>query len=149
MTAQSRGLNEVERTHQGGSMKTPHLLFAALMAMSIVTAVVRGDDDQEQKSFWMDKKMEFSGHILKGLATADFDAISKSAQSMRNLTILEKLSRRTNESEYRAQLAVFQAANKQLIAEAGKKNIDGAALAYTQLTLSCVNCHKVLRDGAK
>jgi hypothetical protein len=34
-----------------------------------------------------------------------------------------------------------------LIRQADKENLDGAALAYVQLTLSCVNCHKVVRDS--
>ena len=129
-------------------MKTPKFFLAAFVLAGAALPVL-GDDEKDQKTFWMEKKLEFSQHILKGLATADFDAISKSAESMKNMTILEKLVRRTHEHEYRAQLAIFQTANRQLIQEAGKKNIDGVALAYTQLTLSCVNCHKVLRDSAK
>jgi cytochrome c556 len=133
-------------------MKAPHLfLLAALLGGTVTIAAVRGDEDQEpeQKSFWMEKKLESSQHILKGLATADFESISRSAEAMKKMTILEKLTRRTHADEYRAQLAIFQAANKQLIHEAGKKNIDGVALAYTQLMLTCVNCHKVLRDAPK
>jgi len=131
-------------------MKTPKLLLAVLFAALVAMPAWGGNDqDQDQKSFWMEKKLESSQHILKGLATADFEAIGKAAESMKNMTILEKLTRRTHADEYRAQLAMFQSANKQLIHEAGKKNIDGATLAFTQLTLSCVNCHKVLRDPAK
>jgi hypothetical protein len=33
------------------------------------------------------------------------------------------------------------------LAEAAKvKNVDGAALAYVDLTLTCVRCHKYVRD---
>lgn len=48
---------------------------------------------------------------------------------------------------YRAQLQVFQSANEELIRQAQKDNVEGAALAFTQLTISCVNCHKQLREG--
>ncbi len=129
-------------------MKSAKLAFGALLVAVIALPAV-GDDDQDQQSYWMKKKLEFSEHILKGLALADFDAIIKSADSMRNMSVLEKLSRRTHADEYRAQLSIFQASTKQLIREAEKKNIDGTALAFTQMTLSCVNCHKVLRDSAK
>ena len=37
----------------------------------------------------------------------------------------------------------------ELIRQAGKKNLGGATLAYTQLTLSCVHCHNVVRDAKK
>jgi len=129
-------------------MKSAKLAFGALLVAVIALPAV-GDDDQDQKSYWMKKKLEFSEHILKGLALADFDTIIKSADSMRNMSVLEKLTRRTHAEEYRAQLAIFQASTKQLIHEAEKKNIDGTALAFTQMTLSCVNCHKVLRDPVK
>ena len=29
------------------------------------------------------------------------------------------------------------------------KNIDGATLAYVQLTVNCVNCHKYVRESTK
>jgi hypothetical protein len=43
-------------------------------------------------------------------------------------------------------LTLFQTANRELIRAAENENLDGATLAYLQLTLSCVNCHKVVRD---
>jgi hypothetical protein len=51
--------------------------------------------------------------------------------------------------EYRRQLGYFEGANKELIRQAKKKNINGATLAYTQLTLTCVQCHNVIRDAKK
>ncbi len=33
-----------------------------------------------------------------------------------------------------------------LIKKAKDKNLDGAALAYVDLTLTCVKCHKYVRD---
>ena len=44
-------------------------------------------------------------------------------------------------AEYRTQLRIFQNANEQLIRMADEEKLDGAALAYVQLTLNCVNCH--------
>jgi hypothetical protein len=48
---------------------------------------------------------------------------------------------------YRTQLEVFNDANEQIIRQAQKDNVEGAALAFTQLTISCVNCHKQLRES--
>ncbi len=76
---------------------------------------------------------------------ADFDAIGKTARTMNSLTHMEKWVRGTT-PEYRTQLRFFENANEQIIRAADKENLDGAALAYVQLTLSCVNCHKVVRD---
>lgn len=99
-------------------------------------------------SFWMDKKLEYSQHILSGLALEDFEKIGRTAQAMQRLGKIETFVRRHDTEAYRTQFRVFQFANEELIRLAAEKNIDGAALAFTQLTLSCVNCHKQLR-GAK
>ena len=91
----------------------------------------------------MQKKLEYSGKILAGLAREDFEEIGKNARSMNALTQMEKWVRGT--AEYRTQLRIFQNANEQLIRMADEEKLDGAALAYVQLTLSCVNCHKAVR----
>ena len=44
----------------------------------------------EGHSYWMKKKLEFAEHILAGMATADFEKISKSATSMKNLNQIEE-----------------------------------------------------------
>ena len=109
-----------------------------------------GQEGREQDmNFWMKKKLEYSQAILSGLATADFDAIGNNAERMGRLSKLEKWVRRSDAEEYRAQSRVFLAANKDLILAAERKNIDGATLAFTQMTISCVNCHKALRDEKK
>jgi len=122
----------------------------ALLGVLFSALLVWGQKTEEQEgSFWMKKKLEFSQHILTGLATSDFDQIAKSATSMNNLSQIEKWTRRTNAEAYRTQLRVFRFANEELVRQANKKNIDGAALAFSQLTLSCVNCHKVMREPAE
>jgi hypothetical protein len=50
---------------------------------------------------------------------------------------------------YRQQVAAFSMANKELIRQAEEKNIYGATLAYNQLTVSCVQCHVIVRNGKK
>jgi hypothetical protein len=47
---------------------------------------------------------------------------------------------------YQTQLQVFRFASNELVRLAEEKNLDGASLAYTQMTISCVNCHKFLRQ---
>ena len=117
-----------------------------LMAICLAACVVRGDDaEQKKQSFWMKKKLEYSQNILSGVATEDFKKIRENASSMKALDVLEKFVH-PRDKDYRMQLQTFQFANDELIRNAREKNVDGAALAYVQLTLSCVNCHKVLRS---
>ena len=129
-----------------------------IIAMAVCTIVLAGvlrstagdeppaaDEQQAQPSFWMKKKLEYSERILAALVNEDFDQIRQAAKSMNSLSQIEKWVR-ANPPNYRTQLAIFHDANEQLIAEAEDKDLDGVALAYVQLTLSCVNCHKIVRD---
>jgi hypothetical protein len=93
----------------------------------------------------MRRKLEHTRGMLEGLATEDFALIQKHAKLMNELTTLEQWSR-PESLRYRAQLNIFWSANKEMMRHAKDKNLDGAALSYTQMTLSCVNCHKFLRD---
>jgi hypothetical protein len=43
----------------------------------------------------------------------------------------------------------FGSANGALVRAAEDKNLDGATLAYTQLAISCVQCHKIVRGKWK
>lgn len=117
----------------------------AALALLFLAARVAGAADTEEPSFWMKKKMEYSEKILAGLAKADYEAIEKNAMSMNSLSQIEKWVR-GNTPEYKAQLATFRSANKSLIRMAQDEDIDGATLAFMQLTQSCVQCHKLIRD---
>jgi cytochrome c556 len=125
-----------------------------LMTMCICTCavvVVSAADEAEPKdpaqkhSYWMKKKLEWSQSILACLAKSDWDKMAQDARALRALSKIEGRFRRTDQKEYRAQLAVFDQANDELIKAADKENIDGATLAYMHLIHSCVNCHKSLQ----
>jgi hypothetical protein len=105
-------------------------------------------DKQKEASLWMVKKLDHSQKILAGLTKADFEMIRKNAQAMQVVGYLEAWDR-AHLPEYKRQLQYFNDANKELIRQAGNKNIGGATLAYTQMTLSCVSCHNVVRDSKK
>ena len=133
------------------------LMFAAaFLALFDATARAADESDKPEKanpdvsepSVWMRKKMEYSQSILSGIATADFDKIVSSAQSMRGLSKIEAFVR-SRTPGYRTQLDIFMEANAEIIRQASDDNVDGAALAFTQMTISCVNCHKQLRAQKK
>lgn len=128
----------------------PFSRIAVSVVVSLVACACFGDQPQDAKdaSYWMRKKLEYSEKILAGLANEDFDAIGKTARTMKALNQMENWVR-GGVPEYRAQLHVFQNANGQLIQMAEQRNLDGAALAYVQLTLSCVNCHKIVRASSR
>ena len=133
-------------------------LACLLVALAVLSVSTVGADDKKaeakkaeakkEASIWMQKKLEHSQKILAGLTKADFEMIQSSAGKMQVLNFLEEWVR-GDLPEYKRQLRYFSDANAELIRQAGKKNLGGATLAYTQLTLSCVHCHNVVRDVNK
>ena len=96
-------------------------------------------------SFWMEKKLEYSQEILRGLATGDLDDVAEKAEQMRLLSKVEGWIR-NRKPGYKAQFQAFEFANAEILRNARGDNLDGATLAFQQLTISCVSCHKILRD---
>ncbi|TWT91493.1 hypothetical protein [Stieleria varia] len=101
--------------------------------------------DIPDASVWMKKKMEYSQAILQGLAMSDFEAIRANAARMNKLNQVESFVRRKH-PEYRTQLHTFHRVTTEIARQAEKKNIEGAALAFNQLTVSCVQCHVAMRN---
>lgn len=118
-------------------------LIVSLMAVVSISAEPDGEDAVQ--NLWMKKKLDHSKEILAGLVTEDFDAIVTSARAMNDMNQFEKVFR-AKSRDYRDQLTIFEIANRDLIRQAEKDNLDGATRAYLQLTSSCVSCHKVVRD---
>ncbi|MBX7166081.1 MAG: hypothetical protein K1X74_07000 [Pirellulales bacterium] len=125
------------------------LVAAAVIAATATIATAQEPEGEQPMSVWMKRKLEASQHTLEALALEDYDMIRKSAESMYNMSRLEGLVRRRDTADYRTQLRIFRDANQQLMTAADDHNLDAAALAFTQLTLSCVNCHKQLRNAEK
>ncbi len=131
-------------------------LLAALFTMALIPAMVathfaRGDDDKPkapEPSVWMKQKLTASQNILAGLTKGDYEAIEKNAQSMLAVVYLEKWVR-ADTPGYQKLMRDFEYANKGLTLAARERNLDGATIAYVQLTFSCVHCHKIVRAEGK
>ena len=146
------------REKDGAMMKDKLIGLACLLgALAVLSVTTVGADekkprekkvDKEKSATWMQRKLEHSQNILAGLTKADFAMIEANAGKMDDLNYLEQWGR-DDLPEYKRQLQYFSDANAELIRQAGKKNLGGATLAYTQLTLSCVHCHSVVRDVKK
>ncbi len=92
----------------------------------------------------MQLKLKHAQKVLEGVATEDFDMIAKNSQKM-SLLAQDANWRVFQTPEYRHHSADFQRISDSLTKAAKDKNGDAAALAYVQLTMSCVNCHKYVR----
>ena len=135
-------------------MKTiPYLLVIATFAVWSVAGRAGEKAPEEHNPpaqlkpfhFWMEVKLKESQSIFASLAAADFEAVVESAESLKTLNTMEAFVRR-REPGYRTQLNAFLFAVDEIQKQAEEENIEGVALGFHQLTISCVHCHKQLRD---
>lgn len=103
---------------------------------------------KHKTSLWMKRKLTESQKVLEGMTRGDFAMIETSAKGMQAAGILEAWDR-ADRPGYKDQVQSFELANDAIIASAQAKNLDGVTLAYSQLTISCVQCHKIVRDKVK
>ena len=108
----------------------------------LTDAATAGDFD-----FWMNVKLVESQKLLEALARADFDTLTKSSQTLQTLSAVEGFVRRRPPA-YGTQLRSFEYAVKEIKKQAMQENIEGVTLGFQQLTFSCVNCHKQVRQPA-
>ncbi|MCA9231604.1 MAG: hypothetical protein KDA57_13215 [Planctomycetales bacterium] len=103
-------------------------------------------EDEDSFSFWMEAKLKKSQDIFAALTEGDYQGIVENAASLKTLSQVEGFVRKRN-PEYRTQLRAFEFALYEIQKQAEKENIEGVVLGFNQLTLSCVHCHKQLRDA--
>ena len=106
------------------------------------------DKAERKPDVWMQKKLKYSQQILAGIAAGDFDQIAKSGDTLKGMDKIESFIR-ARTPRYRVQLQLFQDANEEIMRQADAENLEGVTLAFNQLTISCVNCHKHLREQEK
>lgn len=94
---------------------------------------------------FMRAKLMHSQNVLEGLTTEDYDLIAKGAQELA-LASLDSNWHVLQTEDYARQSAEFRRACGLLGDAAKAKNLDGAALAWMDVTLKCVQCHKYVRD---
>ena len=122
------------------------LLFIGLAALPSGSSSQDPKKDKKAASVWMKAKIGLSQNILRGLTEGDFEKIKNNAGALNLVHFFEGFVPKKSEG-YRQQVTAFNLANQELMRQAEEKNIYGATLAYNQLTVSCVQCHVIVRNG--
>jgi hypothetical protein len=93
----------------------------------------------------MKQKLQHSQKVLEAITTDDFDGLAKHADE---LILLSKEAewKVLKTPRYETYSNDFRRNAEALIESAKEKNLDAAALAYVDLTLNCVKCHKHVRE---
>lgn len=104
------------------------------------------DGQAQTPSIWMQQKLKHSQKIFEAMVLGDAFAVEDAARNLKLINRLESFVKGRHKG-YRTQLRAFQFANEEILKGAREKNIDRITLGYNQMTLSCVACHKQLRNG--
>ena len=102
-------------------------------------------DKPNDVAIFMRAKLGHAQLVLAGLALADYDLIARGAH---DLALASQASswQVLQTEDYARQSREFRRACESLRFAAKDKNLDGAALAWMEVTLKCIQCHKYVRD---
>jgi hypothetical protein len=95
----------------------------------------------------MQIKLHYAQSALEAITTANYSLLATNAEQLRKIT--QQVSWRVRHApEYERLTADFRRAADALAIAAKNENVDEATVAYFQMTVSCVTCHKYLRGRA-
>src|SRR5262245_31762878 len=136
----------------------PNPKFTLLGGTFLLAAVLAGvahtssqAQEPQPRAKFMRQKLEYSQKILEGLALEDYNLLAREAKALKLMSQAAEWEVPTipNVEQYLPLTTDFQRLCDELSAKARDKNLDGATLVFTQLTVNCVKCHKYVRDGSK
>ncbi len=107
-----------------------------------------GEDDDAPAGSLMEQKLELAKGLLTKLAKDDFAGAASDAAAMAALTRDRRWKVRDT-PEYLSRSVEFERAATALAGAAGERNADGAALAWVQVNLQCLECHRHVRTGKR
>jgi len=93
----------------------------------------------------MKRKLVQAQKVLEGVAVNDPDMVVRHAEELIEIS-KEAQWKVLKTPLYEIYSSDFRKNAEELIKNAKKKNIDATALSYVELTLTCVKCHKHVRE---
>lgn len=128
--------------------------WASWLVCAVVTPLLLGTSpaasdrgpSKDPTSEVMRQKLGHSQQVLRGLALQDFGLIKTNASKLVRLSQAGGWVARQS-PDYELFTMEFRRSAEALAAAAEAGNIDAATVAYTQMTFSCVSCHKYMRTG--
>jgi cytochrome c556 len=132
--------------------------FASLTAAIFALTASHGHGQQKDKpdapsqpneAMVMQVKLQRSQTLLGALTREDYKTLEENAESLVKISDSTAFLRAYKTAEYELEAQIFKRTAAALGAKAKDKNLDGATLAYTEMTLSCVRCHNYFRGRKK
>lgn len=122
-----------------------HILLLGIAVLAFVASIQPGrSQPPNQVGDFMRAKLTHANKVLEGLAVEDYDLVAKHSQE---ISLLSQAAtwRVLQTPEYMERSTEFRRSVDALTQAAKKKNLDAAALAYVDVTMKCVSCHKYVR----
>jgi len=115
-------------------------------ALAALLPTMSGHTQQADKvSELMKKKITYSQKVLEGIALNDFDLIAANAKEL--ILVSQKAEWLVLQTpEYKLHSNDFRRSAETMVTQSKAKNLDAVALAYVEMTLTCVKCHKHVRE---
>ena len=121
------------------------LALAAGLAVCVQAVGQKDEPEKKAHNMLMQAKLKSAQKVLEGVAVGDFALIERNAEE---LAIISKKAewQILKTPDYVRFSEEFRRHADALGDQAKKRNLDAAALAYVQITMDCVNCHKHVRE---
>ena len=143
--AAGSGLVALARQKAPAGAAKPASAPAAAPAQPVAPADQPKVDDV---AVFMRMKLEHSGRVLEGLALEDFDKIQRAGAALALASQASSWQVLQTE-EYARQSAEFRRSCESLRTAGRERNIDAAVLAWLEVTMKCVQCHKYVRSAER
>lgn len=120
------------------------VVTAAIVLFVCAPGSTEGPQEDSVKKL-MSLKLEYSQKVLESVVREDFEALADLSFKLSVLTGTADWSVVRTE-QYNQHTADFRRAVERLRVAPQDHNIDAAAMAYVNMTLQCVQCHKYVRE---
>jgi cytochrome c556 len=121
---------------------TPFFAIAAVAVSLWGTLLLSRQSDPLETI--MQRKLEYAQNLFHALILEDFDAMDRNSERLQRLSEASNWNV-TRTHEYTRYSSEFRRAVDALKKAAQERDLDLATLAYTEMTLKCVQCHKYVR----
>ena len=123
-------------------------LICAALLLPLLTIPSSSQDKKKKREpdHLMLQKLKESQSLLEGLALNDLVKVHASAEELLRISKAARFRKALNTATYEYHANSFQRAAETVIEKAKAKNIDGATLAYLDMTMTCVRCHQHTRE---
>lgn len=121
-------------------------LCALVLTPLLVLPSASEEKKKRESDPLMAAKLKESQTLLEGLTLNDLPKAQKAAEELLRISKVAQFRKALKTAPYELHANNFQRAAETVIEKAKAKNLDGATLAYVDMTITCVRCHQHTRE---